>query len=182
MHLPIDIIPIEIVDQYDLLVLVHNVYVYIKIRKGMYGLPQAGIIANNKLRTHLATLVYILAEPTPGLCKHKTRPVQFFLVVDDSGVKYVGKDNAMHLIDAIKSLCECTTDWDGTLYCGITLKWDHLVRIAGLSMPGYIDTTLHKYNTRCHPVPNTHLMPGTNQSSAKPPNNLSLKTASTISH
>jgi hypothetical protein len=55
MQLPIDIIPQEIIDQYQLLPLVHNGYVYIEIRKGMYGLPQAGIIANNKLRKHLAT-------------------------------------------------------------------------------------------------------------------------------
>ncbi len=39
MRMPIDIIPQEIIDQYDLLPLVHNGYVYIEIRKGMYGLP-----------------------------------------------------------------------------------------------------------------------------------------------
>jgi hypothetical protein len=49
MRLPIDIIPKEIIDQYNLLPLVQNGYIYIEIRKGMYGLPQAGIIANNKL-------------------------------------------------------------------------------------------------------------------------------------
>jgi hypothetical protein len=37
------------------------------------------------------------------------RPAQFSLAVDDFGVKYVGKDNAMHLIDAIKSLYKCAT-------------------------------------------------------------------------
>jgi hypothetical protein len=67
MQLPIDIISQEIIGQYQLLPLVHNGYVYIKIRKGMYGLSQAGIIANNKLRKHLATLSYILIEHTPGL-------------------------------------------------------------------------------------------------------------------
>jgi hypothetical protein len=150
MGLPTDIISKEIVDQFNLLSLVHNGYIYIKIRKGMYGLPQAGIIANNKLRKHWARFGYILTESTPGLWKHKTCPVQFSLVVNDFGVKYGGKDNAMHLIDAIKSLCECTTNWDGTLYCGITLKRDYPVRAAGLSMPGYIDTALHKFQ---HPVP-----------------------------
>jgi hypothetical protein len=70
----------------------------------MYGLPQAGIIANNKLRKHLATFGYVPTGHTPGLWKHKTGPIQLYLVVDDLGVKYVGKDNAMHLIGAIKSL------------------------------------------------------------------------------
>jgi hypothetical protein len=56
----------------------------------------------------------------------------------------------LHLIDAIKSLYECTTEWDGTLYCGITLKWDYLARTVDLSMPGYMDTALHKFQ---HPLP-----------------------------
>jgi hypothetical protein len=116
MCLPIDIIPKEIIDQYDLLPLVHTGNVYIEIRKGMYGLPQAGIIANNKLRKPLATFGYIPTDHTPGLWKHKTSPVQFSLVVDDFGVKYVGKAKVMHLFDSIKSRYECTTDWDGTLY------------------------------------------------------------------
>jgi hypothetical protein len=150
MRLPIDIIPQEIVDQYELLLLVHNGYVYIEIRKGMYGLPQAGIIANNKLRKHLSEFGYIPTKHTPGLWKHKTRPVQFSLVVDDFRVKYVGKDNALHLIDAIKALYECTTDWDGTLYCGITLKRDYLARTVDLSIPGYINSALDKFQ---HPLP-----------------------------
>ena len=49
MRLHISIIPQEIIDQYKLMDLVHNDYVYIKIRRGMYGLPQAGIIANKLL-------------------------------------------------------------------------------------------------------------------------------------
>jgi hypothetical protein len=38
-----------------------------------------------------------------------------------------------------------------------------------------------KFNTRCHPVPNTRLMPGTNRFLAKPHNSRSLKTAPTSS-
>jgi hypothetical protein len=49
MRLPINIIPDEIVLQCNLRTLVHNGYVYMKIRKGMYGLPQAGILANKLL-------------------------------------------------------------------------------------------------------------------------------------
>jgi hypothetical protein len=54
MRLSIDIIPQEIIDQYNLLPLVNNGFVYIEIRKGMYGLPQAGIVANQKLQKRLA--------------------------------------------------------------------------------------------------------------------------------
>jgi hypothetical protein len=54
MRLPLTVIPPEIIVQYNLLPLVHNGYTYMEIRKGMYGLPQAGILANKKLTKHLA--------------------------------------------------------------------------------------------------------------------------------
>jgi hypothetical protein len=35
--------------------------------------------------------------------KHKTRPVWFSLVVDDFGIKYVGRENAEHLMTSINN-------------------------------------------------------------------------------
>ena len=40
-----DIIPQEIVEQYHLQAFKHGDYVYFEVRRGMYGLPQAGKIA-----------------------------------------------------------------------------------------------------------------------------------------
>jgi hypothetical protein len=54
MRLPLTVIPPVIIVQYNLLPLVHDGYVYMEIRKGMYGLPQTGILANKKLTKHLA--------------------------------------------------------------------------------------------------------------------------------
>ena len=46
MKLKITEIPEEIIQEYNLMELVTDIgYVYCKITKGMYGLPQAGIIA-----------------------------------------------------------------------------------------------------------------------------------------
>ena len=39
----------------------------------------------------------------PGLWKHKTRDIQFVLVVDDFGIKYTKKDDLDHLIKLLKS-------------------------------------------------------------------------------
>jgi hypothetical protein len=50
MCLCLDIIPEEIILAYNLCNIVKpDGWVYIKIRKGMYGLPQAGILANKLL-------------------------------------------------------------------------------------------------------------------------------------
>jgi hypothetical protein len=116
--------PEEIVQKYNLNALAVDGWVYIEIRKGMYGLKQAGLIANQLLQTRLAPFGYYPARHTPGLWLHKTRPISFSLVVDDFTVKYVVKQHADHLRNALLKTYELTTDWTGTVYSGMTLKWD----------------------------------------------------------
>ena len=65
--------------------------------------PKAGILANKQLREKLEPAGYYEVAHTPGLWRHVTGPVQFLLVVDDFRVKYVGKENAKHLIHDIKA-------------------------------------------------------------------------------
>ena len=49
MRIPLYMLPDAIIEQYNLLPLVHNGHVYVEIRRGMYGLPQAGKLANDQL-------------------------------------------------------------------------------------------------------------------------------------
>jgi hypothetical protein len=49
----------------------------------------------------------------------------FSLVVDDFGVKYEGKDNADHLIHALRQLYTISISWEGSLYLGLSLHWDY---------------------------------------------------------
>jgi hypothetical protein len=95
-------------------------WVYIEIRKGMYGLKQAGLLANQLLQTHLEPFGYYPARHTPGLWLQKTRPISFRLIVDDFAVKYVGKQHAEHLRNALLRMYELTTDWMATMYSGMT--------------------------------------------------------------
>jgi hypothetical protein len=77
-------------------------YIYCEIQKGMYGLPQAGLIAQQLLEEHLEKDGYRQSKITPGLWTHYTRPISFSLVIDDFGVKYVGEENAQHLLDTVR--------------------------------------------------------------------------------
>jgi hypothetical protein len=86
--------PEEIVDKYNLGALAFDGWVYIEIRKGMYGLKQAGLLANQLLQTRLAPFGYHPARHTPGLWLHKTRPIAFSLVVDDFAA--LAAQNAAH--------------------------------------------------------------------------------------
>ena len=88
MKLPLNIILEKIIQKYNLRKLANKCFVCIVIQKGMYELPQAGKIANNKLKLHLAKFGYEPAPITPGLWRHHIRPLQFSLVVDDFGIKY----------------------------------------------------------------------------------------------
>jgi hypothetical protein len=96
--------PEEIIQKYNLNALAVDGWVYIEIRKGMYGLKQAGLHANQLIQTRLAPFGYYPARHTPGLWLHKTRPISFTIVVDDFAVKYVGKQHAEHLRNALYAL------------------------------------------------------------------------------
>jgi hypothetical protein len=87
---------------------------------------------------------------TPGLWRHKWRPIMFTLIVDDFGVEYVGEEHAVHLRDTIKEHYDITENWNGDLYSGINLDWNYTKRTCRLSMEDYINTVLTKYN---HPPP-----------------------------
>jgi hypothetical protein len=150
MRIPTKLIPHKIIEQYNLLPLVSDGHVYIEVQKGMYGLPQTGILANQLLARRTAIHGYHQTKFTPGLWRHVTRPIQFTLVVDDFGVQYVGAEHAHHLISALETDYTASKDWTGGRYCGITLNWDYADKHVELSMPGYIKDALHKFQ---HPLP-----------------------------
>ena len=142
----IDDIPEEIIVEYNLSEKVtDDGHVYVEIRKGMYGLPQAGILAQQLLEQRLNEHGYSQSKAVPGLWTHKTRPISFTLVVDDFGVKYVGKEHATHLISILKQFYEISEDWTGSKYIGITFDWDYVNGRVHLSMPGYISKALQRF-------------------------------------
>jgi hypothetical protein len=145
MRIPLSVIPESIMTNYNLQTLAHNGHVLVKITKGMYGLPQAGHIAYDLLVKCLALSDYSPCTHTPGLWKHATRDIIFCLVVDDFGIKYSNIEDANHLLKSIQSYYTYTTDWSGTLYCGLTLKWDYRQRTVDPSMPTYIEKALFKF-------------------------------------
>jgi hypothetical protein len=146
MKMPINLIPDEVIDFYNLRPHIKNGFIYMEIRKGMYGLPQAGILANKLLKARLAPHGYYEQQHTPGLFRHATRPIWFNLTVDDFGIKYVGEEHLQHLFTTLKQHYEIVEDITGSLYCGITLDWDYKNRHVDLSMPTYVQKQLTRYN------------------------------------
>jgi hypothetical protein len=116
-------------------------------------LRQEGLLANQLLQTRLAPFGFYPARHTPGFWIHKTRPITFSLIVDDFAVKYVGKQHADHLRNALLQSYELTTDWAAIVYSGMSLKWDYKNRTCDIFMPGYVSNVLRKFQ---HDAP-THL-------------------------
>jgi hypothetical protein len=145
MRIPVASIPTTIMSHYNLAAISHRGNVYVEINKGMYGLPQAGKLANDGLLVHLSAHGYHQCKFTPGLFRHATRPISFCLVVDDFGIKYVGRDNAQHLINTLSAKYTITTDWSGATYLGMTLAWDYDNHYVDISMPQYVTKALNRF-------------------------------------
>ena len=73
-------------------------YVYVKIKKGMYGLEQAAILAYDHLCDNLGQYGYHPVKHSLGLWKHETNSITFCFCVDDFGVKYFNQRDIQHLI------------------------------------------------------------------------------------
>jgi hypothetical protein len=143
VRIPVSMVPDDIMNEYNLHSIVHNGYLYVELRKGMYCLPQAGLLANILLSKRLAKHGYIPVPNTHGLWTHTWRPIKFSLVVDDLIAMYVGREHAEHLKAALEENYKRSTDWEGALYCGIKLNWDYAARTVDLSMPGYKAAVMH---------------------------------------
>ena len=126
VRIRINNVPEEIIKQYNLHEKIDSEgYVYIEVRNGMYGLPQAGILAQQLLEKWLNKHGYMQNKAILGLWTHQSRPISFTLVVDNFGIKYVGQEHAMHLISILKEHYELSEDWKGTQFIRLTLKWDY---------------------------------------------------------
>jgi hypothetical protein len=66
-------------------------------------------------------------------------------VVDDFGIKYTNRDDAIHLLAVLEEMYTVTTDWTGSLYLAMTLNWDYIHSTVDISMPGYIAKALEPF-------------------------------------
>ena len=129
----------------------------------MYGLKQAGKIANDDLIEYLKEFGYYPSRKTPGLWLHKTRKISFTLVVDDLGVNYIDKVDTDHLFSAIEAKYPLKIYWEANTYLGINFEWHYYEEYVILLMKGDIEQSLKEYLWRkpAKPVhsPSTYTRP-----------------------
>jgi hypothetical protein len=106
--------PEEVITEYEL----HknataDRWVYFRVIRGMYGLPQSGANSHDELEERLNKEGYYKSTLAPALWKHKTRPTQFVLIVDDFGIKYFSKEDVDHLVNSLKKYYEVKVNPEG---------------------------------------------------------------------
>jgi hypothetical protein len=138
MQMPLKLFPNDIIDHYNLRKKALIGYVYMEIWRGMYGLPQAGILANKLLHQRLGHHGYFEVQHTPGLWKHVSRPIWFNLCTNNIGVEYISDKNLKHLFSALHTeMYKNVEDWAGNVYCGINLKWNYDKRWVDIDLTRY---------------------------------------------
>jgi hypothetical protein len=93
VRIKISDIPDKFFTEYNLGGCDRDGWIYFEIRKSCYGLPQAGILANDLLCSRLLTEGFYAAS-TPGLWRHKWHPLRFRLIVNNFGIEYVGIEHS----------------------------------------------------------------------------------------
>jgi hypothetical protein len=151
MHLKLFNMPEGVIAHYHLLdIATPNGYDYCKICQGMYGLMQAGIIAQEVLAKRLKEHGYYQGKTTPGLKTHEWHPITLSLVVDNFGVKYIREEHAQHLLQSVQKFYTCSFEKEGERYCRLTIKWDYAGKKVHHSMPSYIEKAIKQLQ---HPPP-----------------------------
>ena len=152
-----------IVTEYNLNEYCTDGYVYFEVVKGMYGLPQAGLLAQQRLVAHLAKSDYIQSSVVPCLFRHPTNGVTFVLVVDDFGVKFTNPEGQEHFLTTLRNLYSITVDAKGSQYLGMAIEHDKKLQTITISMPGYIARVLERFKdwagTRLASTPGVYRAP-----------------------
>ena len=130
-------------------------------------------MANKRLEKRLNKRGYQQSKLVPGFGTHNWRPVQFTIVVDGFGEKYVVEEHALHLKHAIEKNYTVISELDGRRYIGITLIWDYKRRHVHLSMSQYVTKALKQFNHKLqkkqhHPYPSTPIIYGAKNQYATP--------------
>jgi hypothetical protein len=159
VRIRIEDIPEEIIVKYKLHDKVSSDgHVYVEIQKGMYGLPQAGILAQKLLEKQMNEHGYSQSKAVPGLWTHKPDP---------SPLHWLSTTLEWNMLERNM---QCI--W--LVFSGSIMKFPRIGQVANtledyhdrrvhLSMPGYITNALqhfgHEHPRRMQNLPHPHVAP-----------------------
>ena len=81
----------------------------------------------------------------------------FYIVVDDFGIKYKQKGDANHLLKSLQEDYAITKEWAGEKYLGLTLKRGYVNINVSVSILGYVQAALLKFQSKTTTKPQDSL-------------------------
>ena len=120
-------------------------WVSTQVDNGMYGMPQAGWVANDHLIPQLLAAGYKETGRTSGLFCHHTNNIIFVLIVDNFLIQFTTEAALTHLINTLQQHYTITIDRTATKSCGMQLDWEYGEGHVTLSMPGYVEKALNRF-------------------------------------
>ena len=120
-------------------------FVYVNIKKGMYGINQLNRISFVCLVKLLNPYGYCRLCSNPIIWCHKTLPTTFTLFVDKFVIKYTNSDHDHHLVNTLQKYYKIYINWEGKNYCGFTLDWNYEKTYFYVAMPGYVAREFHNF-------------------------------------
>ena len=144
MRMPLAIIPMDLRKELRMDHLPDSTSILWEVLKGLYGMPQAGLLAQKDLNRLLTSHGYLVSSTTPGLYTHVTRKIKFVVWVDDFLIKFARGDrkDINHLLDVLATRYKFRVDWSGRKYLGLTIHHQRQQRCLTVSMPGYVERML----------------------------------------
>jgi hypothetical protein len=138
-------IPNEVINKYKLREKVtKNGSIYIRAKRDMCGLPQAGLLANELFKNASKNMDTGKANwyLDFGITTQDPYSSHWLLMILASNTS---AEHAQHLENAHKEHYKLTCDLTGKRYIGITLDWDYNKRHVHLSMPNYMQKALKHF-------------------------------------
>jgi hypothetical protein len=139
-----------VLDKYQLRPFIHGDRILHKVVKSAFGLKNAGKLARDRLDIDcLNKAGYYEDAIVPCIYRHDTNGTIFVLVVDDFAVSCTTTTAKEHLINTLKTAgYTIDIDHQGKKYCGLTVNYNRKAGYLDISMPGYVDKLLTRFQSR----------------------------------
>lgn len=142
--------PQQTIDKYNLVELADEEGNVIgEVTGGMYGHPEAGRLAHEGLKTHLAKHGFTSREQTPCIFANADHSIVFAVIVDDFLIKVQSEEVGNRLIAILEEKYELKIDKGPRLvFNGVQWDFDYESerRSVTLSVPGFTESMLKRFD------------------------------------
>ena len=150
MRIPLRMIPDSIKQKYqlDLLYPAPAEHAIVLVTGAIFGHPQSGKIAQDELLPHLFAAGYAPIKDMPMCFSDADGSTRFCLVVDDFGISSKTQEGTDRLLATLRQFYPITHDPRGRKFLGMKIHHDRVLRKLTISMPGYIQQALDRFNLK----------------------------------